>query len=169
MEGRQIMFKRFILPVILFITVNILSGCASFKEIGKGIAGISTKVLEENRESALKKSFALSYNDSYQKVKDILSKGALDEKKLEIPGSTPVIYADDRDKKMIAIYLSSLDTTPVGIFFTEKEAETLVEVSSPSTYAKEEIAKRIFSRLDSTKKTTTLGETVNVEKEPDNK
>jgi len=169
MEGRPNMSNRFILPVILFLTVNILSGCASVKEIGKGIAGVSTKVLEEKRESALKKSVALSYNDSYQKVKDILSKGVVNEERIEIPGSTPVIYADDRDKKMIAIYLTSFDTTPVGIFFTEKEAETLIEVSSPSTYAKEEIAKRIFSGLDSLKKTTALGETANAEKKPDNK
>ena len=51
--------------------------------------------------------------------------------------------------RRIAIYLSSTDTTPVGIFFTEEsKTSTLIEISSPSTYAKEEVANSIFTGID---------------------
>jgi hypothetical protein len=122
-----------------------LSGCATLKEVGKGFSGVSTKVLEDKRKDALKKSFALGYNDCYTKVKDILAK--------DISGkedNAPYIYSEDSRKKMMAIYVSQADTTPVGIFFTEVAggASTLIEISSPSTYAKEEIANIIFTGID---------------------
>ena len=107
--------------------------------MGKGFAGVSTQVLEQKRNEALKKSFALGYNDCYAKVKDILN----------LKDKESYIYAEDLKKKMIAIYLSSTDTTCVGIFFTEEVGgSTLIEISSPSIYAKEEIAKRIFTGID---------------------
>ena len=133
------MITRFILPVIFYLLITILSGCAAIKEAGKGFAGVSTQVLEDKREDALKKSFALSYNDCYLKVKDILKE----------KGRESYIYSEDLKQKMIAIYLSPADTTPVGIFFTENPGEnTLIEISSPSIYAKEEMANRIFSGID---------------------
>ena len=49
---------------------------------------------------------------------------------------------------MIAVYFSESDTTPIGIFFKEIGANTTqMEVSSPSSYAKELIAERLFSVL----------------------
>jgi len=49
---------------------------------------------------------------------------------------------------LIAIYVSSEDTTCVGIFFTEIDANnTQVEVSSPSTSAKGDIATQLFAKL----------------------
>ncbi|MDD5119884.1 MAG: hypothetical protein PHR84_01060 [Candidatus Omnitrophica bacterium] len=132
------MKMRFVLSGILYLLVAIVSGCATIKEAGKGFIGVSTQVLEDKRKDAIKKSFALSYNDCYLQVKDILSK----------QGQESVIYAIDQNKKMIAVYLSLTDTTPVGIFFTEEAgSNTLIEISSPSTYAKEEIANRIFSGI----------------------
>lgn len=129
---------RFILTIVsCFLTTGLL-GCTTVKEMGKGFMGVSTQVLEEKRPEALKKSFVMSYNDCYVKVKDILN-----TKDKESP-----IYAEDFGKKLIAIYFSATDTTVVGIFFTqESEISTLIEVSSPSIYAKEEVANRIFSGL----------------------
>ena len=133
------MNMRLVLPVIFYLLVTVLSGCALIKEVGKGFAGVSTQVLEDKRKDALKKSFALSYNDCYLKAKDILK-----EKDRE-----SYIYSEDLKKKMIAIYISPADTTPVGIFFTEEAGpNTLIEISSPSIYAKEEIANRVFSGID---------------------
>jgi len=130
--------KRFILSAISCLIVTVLLGCTTVKEMGKGFVGVSTQVLEEKRQDALKKSFALRYSDCYVRVKDILN----------LKDKESYIYAEDFKKKMIAIYLSSTDTTPVGIFFTEETgANTLIEISSPSIYAKEEIANRIFSGL----------------------
>lgn len=121
-----------------------LSGCATIEEMGKGFAGVSTQVLEDKRKDALKKSFNLSYNDCYAKVKDILTNN-----KLNKGADLPYIYAEDPKKKMIAAYLSEADTTPVGIFFTEESARnTIIEISSPSIYAKEELANRVFKGID---------------------
>ncbi len=130
---------RFILAISGCLLSTVLLGCATIKEMGKGFAGVSTQVLEEKRKDVLKKSFALDYNSCYAKVKEILNQ----------KGKESYIYAQDPKKKMIAIYLSPADTTPVGIFFTEETgATTLIEISSPSTYAKEEIANRIFTGID---------------------
>ncbi|MDD5108428.1 MAG: hypothetical protein PHC29_02840 [Candidatus Omnitrophica bacterium] len=133
------MNKYFVSVSAFYLAAVFLSGCSTVKEMGKGFIGVSTQVLEDKRKDAVKKSFALGYNDCYTKVKDILAQG-------NIP---PYIYSEDPKKKMIAIYLSQADTTPVGIFFTEEAGvNTLVEISSPSTYAKEEIANRIFTGIN---------------------
>jgi hypothetical protein len=109
----------------------------------------------------LKKSFALGYNDCYLKVKNILSQS----------GKESVIYAEDHNKRMIAIYFSFTDTTPVGIFFTEEPGlNTLIEISSPSTYAKEEIANRIFNGMDESAKSRVIKErTLDVKEKTANK
>ncbi len=113
------------------------SGCAGIKEGLKGFAGVSTKVLEEGRPSAISQSFNCDYNSCYLKVKAILQDmGAY-------------IYAKDSQKKMIAIYVSEEDTTPLGIFFEEVDkANTKILVSSPSVYAQELISGKIFSTLE---------------------
>lgn len=126
---------RFILTTIFCLLAIVLSGCATVKEMGKGFIGVSTQVLDQKRKDALKKSFALDYNSCYLKTKDILSQ----------KDKEAYIYAEVPKEKLIAIYLSPADTTPVGIFFTEEPGgSTLIEISSPSIYAKEEIASRIF-------------------------
>ena len=135
---------RFILTAASSLLVTVLLGCASVKEMGKGFVGVSTQVLEDYRKDAVKKSFVLSYNDCYTKVKGIL----FPKDKLDTGAAMPYIYSEDLKKKMLAIYVSQSDTTPVGIFFTEEAGgSTLIEISSPSTYAREEIANRIFTGI----------------------
>jgi hypothetical protein len=59
------------------------------------------------------------------------------------------IYAEDAKKKMIAVYISETDTTAVGLFFSPIDANnTEIKISSPSTYAKEFISKKVFFALD---------------------
>lgn len=114
-----------------------LGGCAAITDGAKGIAGISTKVLEEGRNSAISKAVAYDYQNTYNKTLETLTR----------TGS--YIYAKNPKKQMLAIYISETDTTPVGIFFKEIDAgHTRIEVSSPSTYAKELISKRIFLSLE---------------------
>jgi hypothetical protein len=128
---------RLLFGIWCLVLVILTGGCLAIKETAKGIAGLSTKVLEEGRENGITKTFNYDYRACYNKVRDILKQG------------TSYIYAQDIKKHMMAIYVSEEDTTPVGIFFTEKGASiTEVEVSSPSTYAKELIAQRLFSALD---------------------
>ena len=130
---------RYVLVTICLLLSAILFGCATIKEAAKGFAGVSTKILEEKRKEAIKESFAIDYSSCYAKVKDILR-----EKDKESP-----VYAEDAQKKMIGVYFSETDTTPVGVFFTEEaKGSTMVEISSPSTYAKEYIANRVFSGIN---------------------
>jgi len=134
----QIKVKKFgFWSVILIFAVCSLSfsGCAAIKEGGRCLIGVSTKEVERSRSGAITKSFNYDYNACYSKTKGILKN----------IGS--YIYA--QNKNMIAIYISEEDTTPVGLFFKEVDANnTQIEVSSPSTYAKELIAAKVFSALE---------------------
>jgi hypothetical protein len=115
-----------------------VSGCGvGLKEGFRGVAGISTKVLEDNLSSATSKEFNLGYDSAYSKAqKSIKEIGAY-------------VYAVDKSKNLIAIYVSEKDTTPVGIFFKPLEnTKTRVLISSPSKFAKEFIAGKIFSGLE---------------------
>jgi len=140
-----------IFVVGLLSIVYCLAGCASLKEGTKCVLGISTKALEDGRKDAIKKTFAFDYNTSYGRVKQ-----ALKDKEA-------YIYAQDSNKGLIAVYAAPNkkaaapgddesifgDTTPVGVFITQTDAaHTQIEVSSPSTYDKEYIAKIVFSALE---------------------
>jgi len=129
--------KKVILLVTCFLPLVTLLGCASMKEAAKGVAGVSTKVLEDGRKEAMTRRFAIDYDSCYKEVTDILNRTGC------------YIYAQDPKKGMIAVYISYEDTTPVGVFFkVVTDKSTQVEVSSPSTYGKESIAGRVFSGLD---------------------
>ena len=143
----------FVLVIACCLLAAVLSGCAVVKEAAKGFAGVSTQVLEDKRKDAIKETFAIDYDDCYAKVKDILKeKIKVKENETEVESSS-YIYAENAEKKMLAVYLSETDTTPVGIFFTpEGKGSTIVEVSSPSTYAKENIAKRISTAINASLK-----------------
>ncbi|MBU2258810.1 MAG: hypothetical protein KJ926_06810 [Candidatus Omnitrophica bacterium] len=112
-------------------------GCSSLVNYPKRFLGLSTVELERQRAEAISMVFSLDYPVCYAKTQDILKEiGAY-------------IYAKDNKKRMIAIYLSSEDTTPVGLFFKEiAVGKTEIEVSSPSIYGKEIIAKRVFTMLE---------------------
>jgi len=144
--------KTFFLLTTYYLLLTTLGGCATIKETAKCVVGVSTKVLEDGRKDAIKKTFNCDHNNCYNKTLE----------KLKQIGT--YIYAEDRKKQMIAVYLHKADetkttvtktgftitdTTPVGIFFKEIDAKnTQIEVSSPSTYAKEFISTKIFSALE---------------------
>lgn len=114
-----------------------LCGCSGITETVKAFAGVSTKKLEEGRKEAVSRKFNYDYKSCYDLVKASLEEGGAH------------IYAQDSRKRMIAVYLSQEDTTPAGIFFSDIDAlNTQVEVSSPSTYAKELILNRIIASLE---------------------
>ncbi|MBM3255216.1 MAG: hypothetical protein FJZ08_02835 [Candidatus Omnitrophica bacterium] len=118
-----------------FCCILLLGGCASLKETAKGVAGISTKVLQDERASAISQRVNYGYETCYNKSQEILKKA----------GS--YIYA--KNKEMIAVYISENDTTPVGFFFKSIDgSNTEISVSSPSTYAKELLSKILFRGLD---------------------
>ncbi|MDD5432959.1 MAG: hypothetical protein PHO70_08290 [Candidatus Omnitrophica bacterium] len=131
----------------------IFSGCSGLKEDIKCVMGISTKELEKGRSNAVKKTFNYDFDTCFNKTREILIK----------KGS--YIYAQDKAKKMIAVYLSAAsysadansdsistpsgDTTEVGFFFTNIDANnTQIEVTSPSTYAKDTLSGKVFLALE---------------------
>ncbi|MDP2941340.1 MAG: hypothetical protein Q8N85_03685 [Candidatus Omnitrophota bacterium] len=117
--------------------IILAAGCARLKDAGKCFVGISTQALEDGRKKAVRKSFHYDYETCFTKVKAILK------------SRKTYIYAQDKAKGMIAIYVSELDTTAVGIFFKAVDAQnTEIEVSSSSTYAKETIAQEISDGLE---------------------
>ena len=124
--------------ICVLLLVILLGGCSSMQEGTRGFLGVSTKVLEDGRQDAIKQTFRYDYDSCYNEALKILKKTEVDT----------YIYAQDRKKGLIAVYLSETDTTPVGIFFLAINANnTQIEVASPATYAKESIANKLFSRL----------------------
>jgi len=146
-----------VILIFAFCILNFI-GCATLWEGAKGFAGVSTKALEDNRKTAITKTFNYDYFTCYTKTLDILK------------SMRAYIYTQSIKKHMIAIYVSEQDTTPVGLFFKEIDAtNTQVEVSSLSTYAKEFISGKVSSVLD---KKTTLKELeaqISAKKEAGNK
>lgn len=132
------MVKFYILFIVfLFFGSLIFSGCAGIKEISKGIAGVSTRELDKRRADAIKRTYDCKYEDAFDKVLKVLEeKGCY-------------VYTKDLKKCMIAVYVSEQDTTSVGIYFNASGHATEIEVSSPSTYAKELISSKIFSSFES--------------------
>lgn len=136
----------------MVLAVGLLAGCSGLNEAVKGFAGVSTKVLEDNRGNALKKEFAYDLITAHVKIREILrdytyATTSTDEE-ATVSSNQVYVYSDDLHKDLIACYLSQTDTTPFGIFLTETaNNKTLVEVSSPSTYAREFVAKFLFAGL----------------------
>jgi hypothetical protein len=129
--------KNLLLVIGYSLLVISLSGCATISEGVRCVAGVSTKVLEDTRKNAIRKTFNFDDATCDTKVREILKK------------TGAYIYAQNKAEKLIAIYVSETDTTPVGIFFTVVDAaNTEIEISSPSADAKELMAKRIFNGLE---------------------
>lgn len=111
-----------------------LWGCASLKEGTKGFLSLSTTDIEVSRGEAIVKIVDYGYEDCYGKV----------EKALTEAGS--YIYAKRKD--LIAVYASSADTTPAGIFFKKIDGQkTQLEIASPAKDTREYLADKIFSVL----------------------
>ena len=136
LKGVEQLLRNSLLVICVFLCSILAISCATMKETGKGIAGTSTKVLEDGRANAITKDFRYDYFTSYTKALDALrDMGAY-------------IYTQSLKGQMIAVYVSKRDTTPVGIFFKEIGANiTQVEVSSPSLAAKGLISARLFKSL----------------------
>jgi len=125
------------LMLVMVFGIFVFSGCVSPKEAWRGFAGISTKVLEEGRGKALAKEFAYDQPVCYDKVIGILE------------DMRAYVYAKDKNRSFIAVYVTRTDTTPVGLFFTAGPAgRTKIEVSSPSTFARESFSAKLFGALD---------------------
>lgn len=122
---------------VIMLAAAAVAGCAGIREGVKGLAGISTRQVEDTLGTASRESFDAEWRWLYAHSETVLREG----------GS--YVYSKDPAKKLIAIYVSEIDTTPVGIFFEEQPSGgTLVAVSSPSVSARERVAQGLFSGLN---------------------
>lgn len=127
--------KRCWVMALLVYGVIALDGCAgTITETAKGIIGISTKEIQKSRAEAIKEVFSCGYKACYDRAVEALGRIGV------------YIYAKNKD--MLAVYVSETDTTCVGIYFKELDANnTQIEVASASAYAKELISHKLFSAL----------------------
>ena len=99
----------------------------------KALVGFATSEVEESRPRAYAKTFNYDFNACYSMVEGIFSK---------MPKTT--IYA--KSEYMIAVYYTDPNTTPVGVYIVQAgSGRTQVQVSSPSSSAKEWVAKNLFN------------------------
>jgi len=119
--------------VVLALAAMGLVGCATPGDWAKAVVGVSTTPIEDARPGALAKVFDSGYKACYEKTEAVLK---------AMPNVT--IYA--KTGGMIAVYWKRVNTTPVGVFFTQVDAShTKVEVASPSTTGKEWVAQNVFA------------------------
>lgn len=121
----------------LMVCLLLFGGCAGVKEGMRGFAGISTKVLEESRSSALNKTIPAAFEECFARTEVFLSAAGC------------YLYAKDKNKGLLAVYVSETDTTPVGCFLSRVDSGTTkLEVSSPGTAAREFVAGKVFGAWD---------------------
>lgn len=119
--------------MVALIMCVLLSGCTTLGNTFKAALGTSTKEIEESRAEASVKVFEYDYKTCYEKMEKLLNR-------------MPLVSIYAKNDEMIAVFYINPDTTPVGIFFKSVDAtHTQIEISSPSTVAKEWIAKNVFS------------------------
>ena len=129
------MYKKY-----FFIGMVILwAGCARLRDIPSAVWGSSTRALEEARVDALSKTYSCSFRECYQAV-------LLVAKEKEFT----VFLKDMHRQEIILMDIpTSVNTTEVGIFFTElSDGHVKIYISSLSSHAKRVAADILFPELD---------------------
>ncbi|MFH1201561.1 MAG: hypothetical protein V1674_01565 [Candidatus Omnitrophota bacterium] len=125
--------------------LELIFGCASIQEPFKRVWGSSTQVLEEARKEGINREFNYSYPDCFDKTLQILN-----DERLE------VFIKDKAHHKIVVMHVKgSIDTSEVGIFFTEvSKDKTKIEISSLSPNALETVAGYLFTALEESPRAT---------------
>jgi len=152
----------------------LISGCSYLEESAKIFMGTSTKGLNKTRAEAISQTYQCDFDSCFDVV---LSLGVkyVGGKKYDDEESGSFFGGDEEEKeeeeiieseygdKSFTLFLKNrirgeivfmgiagqVDTTEVGVFFDEWNADTInVEVASKSSLAKEQVALDVFARLD---------------------
>jgi hypothetical protein len=144
----------------------VFAGCAQLTETAKVIWGSSTKGLEKARVDAIEKTYHCSFTECYDAVLTLARAQPVYVKKYNDEGEEiddegnvkepdPVgffdVFINNRIKRHIVVMgiLGNVDTTEVGIFFSQPNLTTVkLEISSLSSSAKRKVAEAVFDRLD---------------------
>jgi len=128
--------------ILIVAAVCLCSSCAVWDgtvEVGKTLWGSSTRVLEQERDKAITKTYDKPYWDCVRKSLAVVSKKHW------------VIFKKDEVKGYMIVMgvQGAVNTTEIGIFFDElSDNQTRIELSSLSTNAKRTVARNLFHGLD---------------------
>ncbi len=117
----------------------LLIGCVSLQEVGKKLWGSSTEALEKARPQGKSQTFECSLSNCFDEGLKIIDS-------LE----ATVFKKDKRAGYIVAMNFQVkdvIDTTELGIFFTNNENSTKVEITSLNPGLVEAVAPEFFSRL----------------------
>ncbi len=123
--------------LLFFILVS--CGCSTLSDAPRNIVGFSTKEMEDARGQSVYQSYDCQSSQCFSAVVEVM-----EENKIKI---------FSRDEKRGLIVLMGVpgvvDTTEVGVFFSQiaQEKVVKVEVASRSAPAKRKVARLIFSKL----------------------
>ena len=131
--------RGFDIKILLVAITLTFSGCVSLTDIPKTIWGSSTRALNKARVNALTKTYDKGYWDCIKAAVDVIQR-----KHLEL------FKNDDIRGEMIVMRVpGAVDTTEVGVFFTEvSDTQTRIEIASLSTNAKRLLGKILFHGMD---------------------
>ncbi|MFQ5952671.1 MAG: hypothetical protein ACE5JK_04620 [Candidatus Omnitrophota bacterium] len=117
----------------------LLSGCATFSTDVDALFGMGIQDLEEARDKGVEKTFSISVDSAFDKIKKIAKDNKL-----------TVYQTSKRKGYIIAMgFHKEVDTTRVGIFLESVgENKTRITLSSLSSSALSKAEKIIFGNLE---------------------
>ncbi|PIU42193.1 MAG: hypothetical protein COS99_01440 [Candidatus Omnitrophica bacterium CG07_land_8_20_14_0_80_42_15] len=129
--------RLFYIIAVIVLTFPV-SGCGMLIDWTREGAGYPAMELMSARKDALKQSFDISYDQGFERALN-----TLDQMKA-------TVYAKNKKERyIVAMKIKGcIDTTEVGIFFSEESPNKLsVEIFSKSPKAKNIVSIKIFSEL----------------------
>ena len=126
--------------LVICVLIFLGSGCARTTEFMGSTIGINIQDLEKMRAEGKSKVFALSYDEAFDRVIEILHEGGY------------TVFRSNKDQRYIVAmgFPRQVDTTRVGIFFDPAgEGETKVTLSCLSDTCLSKAAGIIFGGLAS--------------------
>jgi len=133
--------KKYYSAVIFCLLFLALNGCARLTEPFKILWGSSMKALEEARPNASVSTFQCREEECFRQVLSIAKENHL------------TVFTSDPKKPLIVLmgFTGSINTTEVGVFFSEIEPnKTKVEIVSLSPTAQEIATKLLTGQLKKT-------------------
>jgi len=132
--------------LLIVAIVGLCSSCSTLNNAGdntgefcKTIWGSSTRVLEQERDKAISKTYDKPYWDCVRSAIHVAGK------------KNWVIFKKDEIKGYMVIMgvKGCVNTTEIGVFFDEvSDSQTRIQISSLSTNAKRKVARDLFHGLD---------------------
>lgn len=116
-----------------------LPACSAWRDAPAGIAGVSTKALEDGRVDSIYQTYPCDIGACFDAVSAVAGKSGY------------YIFSSDRTRGLVVLMKipGCVDTTEVGVFLSHAPhgEGVLVELSSRSSLAKKTVAKTLLSDL----------------------